>query len=227
MENNFEEINLSDLIAILVRKWWVLFFSVFLCIVFSAVYTFFITDPVYQSDTSIYVGKEVHAQSAIAYNDLILAERLVNDYRELIKSRMVTGMVIEELGLNMTSGELAKKINVSSIKDTRIIQITAEDTYPERARDIANMIAAVFKEKVVEIMDVENVKVIDEAILPINPVKPNVKLNFAIAFVLGIMIGIFVVFVMEYFDKSIKTAEDVKKTVELPIIGMIPDFLDD
>ena len=126
MENNFEEINLSELITILAKKWWALITSALLCIIISAIFTFFIADPVYQSDTSIYVGKELSAQSAIAYNDLILADRLVNDYRELVKSRLVTGMVIEKLGLNMTSGELAKKINVTSIKDTRLIQITAE-----------------------------------------------------------------------------------------------------
>jgi capsular polysaccharide biosynthesis protein len=224
MENNFEEIKLSELITMLAKKWWVLITSALLCIIISAIFTFFIADPVYQSDTSIYVGKELSVQSAIAYNDLILADRLVNDYRELVKSRLVTGMVIEKLGLNMTSGELAKKINVTSIKDTRLIQITAEDTYPERAKDIANTIAAVFREKVVEIMDVENVKVIDEAILPISPVRPNIKLNFAIALVLGVMIGIFVVFALEYFDKTIRTVEDVKNAIELPVIGVIPDF---
>ncbi len=224
MDNNFEEINLSEILAVLASRWWIVFFAMLLCLIIAGGYTFYLTEPVYQSDTSLYVGKKVDTQGAIAYNDLILADRLVNDYRELVKSRLVTGMVIKELDLEMTSGTLARMINVNSKKDTRLIEITAENTDPEMAMKTANKIAEVFKEKVVEIMDVENVKVIDQAILPTSPVRPNVRLNLAISLVLGFMLGVFIVFVAEYFDRSVKTPEDVKKAVGLPVIGMIPEF---
>lgn len=224
MENTFEEIDLSKLLKILARKWWLVLAFMLVSLILSGAYTFFISNPVYQSDTSIYVGKEVDAQAAIAYNDLILAERLVNDYRELAKSRLVTGMVIEELGLDTTSDELARKIDVTSIKDTRLIRITAADANPEMAMNIANTTATAFREKVIDIMDVENVKVIDDAVKPSVPIKPNVKLNFAIAMILGVMMGILTIFIIEYFDKTIKNTEDVKNTVGLPVIGIIPDF---
>lgn len=55
------------------------------------------------------------------------------------------------------------------------------------------------------------------------PVKPNKKLNMAIALILGLMIGIFLAFILELFDNYIKTPEDVAKHLDLPVIGSIPE----
>jgi len=43
---------------------------------------------------------------------------------------------------------------------------------------------------------------VEEAVAPANPVKPNVKLNVAIAAVLSLMIGIFLAFVLEFFSRN-------------------------
>ena len=56
-----------------------------------------------------------------------------------------------------------------------------------------------------------------------NPVSPNIKMNIAIAGVLGAMIALFIIFVIEAFDNTIKVPEDVTRHLSLPVIGMIPD----
>ena len=67
-------------------------------------------------------------------------------------------------------------------------------------------------------------QLIDAAELPKSPVKPNKRLNLAVAGVLGIMLGLGVVFLIEYLDNTVKTPEDIKKYVDLPVIGTIPVF---
>ncbi len=47
-------------------------------------------------------------------------------------------------------------------------------------------------------------------------------LNIAIAGVLGLMFGIFLVFLLEYLDNTIKTPKDVEKYLQLSVIGAIP-----
>ncbi len=47
-------------------------------------------------------------------------------------------------------------------------------------------------------------------------------MNIAISLVLGAMLGIFVAFILEFLDTSIKTPEDVEKYLGLPVIGTIP-----
>jgi len=67
-----------------------------------------------------------------------------------------------------------------------------------------------------------SVVVISEASLPASPIKPNKKLNIAIAFVLGLMVFTLLAFVLEYLDNTLKTPEDVTKEIELPVLGVIP-----
>ncbi|NLY36248.1 MAG: hypothetical protein GX046_03310 [Tissierellia bacterium] len=74
-----------------------------------------------------------------------------------------------------------------------------------------------------EIMLVENVQIIDKAILPKNPIKPKKLMNIAIAGVLGLMLGVFITFIVEFLDNTIKSKEDIEKYLGLPVLGMIPD----
>lgn len=67
-----------------------------------------------------------------------------------------------------------------------------------------------------------SVLVVSEASIPGKPIKPNKKLNIAIAMVLGLMIFILLAFVLEYMDNTLKTPEDITKEMDLPVLGMIP-----
>ena len=63
---------------------------------------------------------------------------------------------------------------------------------------------------------------VSEASVPSHPVKPNKKLNIAIAVVLGLMIFTLLAFVLEYLDNTLKTPEDINKELGLPVLGVIP-----
>lgn len=220
-----EEINLKELFQLAIKRWWILVVSAVVCAAAAGLVSFFVLDPVYQSDTTLYIGKNLDTKTDLAYTDVMLGSQLVKDYREIAKSKLVVSAVIKELGLkDITADQLSGKIDVSLKNDTRVIQITVQDTDPKMAMDVANKVADVFLVKAVDIMQVENVKVIDVAELPKTPVKPNKKMNVAIAFVLGLMVGAGIIFLLEYLDDTVKTPEDVKKYVDLPVIGTIPVF---
>jgi capsular polysaccharide biosynthesis protein len=72
----------------------------------------------------------------------------------------------------------------------------------------------------------DNVKVVDKAKVPSSPVKPRPLMNIAIAGVLGIMVGLGIIFLIEYLDNTIKTPDDVQKYLGLPVLGSIPNFED-
>ncbi|WP_129408534.1 GumC family protein [Marinitoga lauensis] len=68
-------------------------------------------------------------------------------------------------------------------------------------------------------------KLIDSAIVPNKPIKPNKKLTAAIGGVLGIFLGILVAFLVEYADKSIKDEEEIKRMAKgKTVLGRIPTF---
>lgn len=217
--------NLRDIINSVVYRWYIPAISIVLCLAAAYTISFYLMDPVYQSNTTLYIGKKIDKDVVISYNDMILNSQLVKDYRELVKSRFISKPVIEQLGFSdMSVEQLAKKLNVQNKNDTRIIEISTKDTDPKRAMDIANTVAEVFKSKVIEIMQVDSIQIIDKAEKPINPVSPDKTLNLIIAFIMGITIGLFIVLSIEFFDNTVKTLEDIEKYLNLPVIGTIPAF---
>ena len=220
-----EEIDLRQLIRIFAARWWVIALSVALCTAASGVVSFFIMEPVYEASSTLYISKKTDEKADLAYSDVLLGAQLVKDYREIAKSRLVISEAVKELGIEGKSPEaFSKKVNVALKNDTRIIQICAQDENPEMAARIANSVSQVFRSKVAEIMKIENVQIIDAAVVPQSPVKPDRKINLAISFILGLMAGCGIVFAAEYLDRTVKSPEDVKRLVDLPVIGIIPEF---
>lgn len=219
-----EEISLLELFHIL-RKWLALIIILtILGVSVSGIVSYFVLEPEYQTFTTLMVGKpkDYLAENKIEYNDLILNQKLVSTYGEIVKSRLVTDKVIENLGLDMSYDGFRNKVSVNLVKDTEIIKIQVVDKSPMLATKIANETAKVFMDGVKTIMKVENVQVIDIAQVPLKPIKPRPILNMAIAGILGLMAGVFIGFLIEFLDNSIKTPEDVEMYLELPVIGAIP-----
>lgn len=71
-----------------------------------------------------------------------------------------------------------------------------------------------------------NSVIIDAAIVPVSAVAPNKKLTLAIGGVLGIFLGILLIFILEYTDKSIKSEKEVEHISGLNTIGRIPMLKD-
>lgn len=53
-------------------------------------------------------------------------------------------------------------------------------------------------------------------------VKPNKRLNMAVAFLLGLMASVALAFMLEFLDNTIKNPEDVARHLDLPVMGTIP-----
>jgi len=220
-----EEMELRDLFEIVRKRLGLIVLITVVSLLISAVVSFFLLDEVYETSTTLMVGKIQNNQTnTIEYNDILANQKLVNTYSEIAKSDRVLDKVIEKLQLQLRPSNLRQKISVASVKETEIIRITVEDTDPGFATDLANAIAEVFMKEVVDIMKLDNVQVIDVAKVPEEPVKPKPLLNIAIAGVLGLMLGLGVVFLIEYLDNTIKVSEDIEKYLELPVLGVIPMF---
>lgn len=221
------ETELKNIFHIIFKKWWVVLIVIVCTGTLGSVYTFLIVKPVYESDTTIYIGKNTDPESiSIMYNEVLLNDRLVNDYLVLVKSRLVAEEVMKELNITDISYEkLAAKLDIASKKDTRLIVITATDNNPEFAKKLADKVAEVFRKKALEIMKLENIQIIDRAVIAELPAKPNKIFNITISVLIGFLLGLFIVLITEYFDDTIKTPEDITKHLDLPIIGTIPVFI--
>lgn len=219
-----EDIDLRELMRILLRRWWILLICAVVTGGAAYIWTNYYVVPVYSANTTLYVGKNVD-QVGVQSSDLYLGSNLIMDYREIAKSKLVAYEVMRELGItNMSAAAMAGRIAVTQKNETRVIQISVRDIDPGRAMELTNKVAEVFKKKVIEIMQVENVQIIDRAEIPVFPVSPDKRMNIMIGIAIGLAAGLGIIFLMEYLDDTVKTPEDVKKCVNLPVIGAIPAF---
>ncbi len=221
-----EEISIQELFFTIKKRIWLIILIFLFFIIAAGIVSYFVLQPEYETFTTLMIGKpkDYKGENSIEYNDLILNQRLVSTYGEIVKMRVVADKVIENLNLPISYGQFGSKVSVNLVKDTEIIKLKVVDGDPELASKIANETAKVFMNSVKEIMLVENVQVIDKAQTPFKPISPRPMLNMAIAGVLGLMLGVFLTFLLEFLDNTIKTSSDIEKHLGLAVIGTIPLF---
>ena len=221
-----EEINLKDLFSYFFKKIPIILFVTLLFLTVGIIYTMFIKTPLYKGDTTLILVKQDsnygQESSSQTQSDILLNQKLVTTYSELIKSKRVLNQVISILELDCTNSELSQKISVSSVKDTEIIKISVSDEEPKDASRIANTLADVFKYEVMDIYDLQNVTIIDKAEVQDEPYNIEVVKSAVIFFALGFMLSVGVIFVIYYFDTSIKSSEEIENRLGVPVIGNVP-----
>ena len=179
--------------------------------------------PLYNSDTSIIlVSNNTNNQSNANYNELQVNKNLVSTYSEIIKSRKVLEPVIENLFLDYSYNTLKSNVSVAAVGDTQLIKISVSDKDPYQAKTIADEIAEVFISEVKDIYKLDNVKVVDRAVQANRPYNINYIKDNLIFIAIGLVISGGVIFLIYYFDTTIKTSEEIENKLGLTVIGIVP-----
>ena len=187
----------------------------------------FTTTPLYESRAEIFVSTPASTLdiSALATGSSFSQQR-VKSYAQIIDSPLTLEPVIRELGLEMTSTELAEKIVASAPLDTVLIALTVTDTDPQRAADIANAVATQFG---VTVSDLElhgigidspvKVSTVEAAIAADAPASPKKAINIALGLLLGFGLGIGLASLRKLLDNTVKNEDDLLGTPLLAAIG--------
>jgi len=215
-----EEIDLKELFDFFKSK-----ISLFIIILvgvclLGSIYGLFLQKPMYSSYTTVILGG---TDTTITQSDITINKNLVNTYAEIVKSRRVLDQVIDELSLNIKYEVLAGKISVSAVNNTEIIKITVNDADGVAAKNIANITADIFTEEIANLYNMDNVNILDEAIVSEEPYNINVVKQIIIYFMIGFVLAAGILFVIYYFDRTIKSVEQVEQKIKLPILGSVQD----
>lgn len=186
--------------------------------------TFFIT-PVYEASATMIVNKSEGSSSPdVTYNDLLFTQKLVKTYSVIMQSNTVLKRVIDEIGLDIGVDSLKGMLSISGVNDTEVIRIKVSNENPELAARIANEITKQAPQEIIRAVKAGSVEVIDSASVPLRPTKPRKAMNTAIAGILGAMLSVGIVFLRNYFDDTIKTEEDIREKLNLPVLGVLPMY---
>lgn len=214
-----EEIDISQLLDYFKSKIVYIIFAMALAFAASAIYVYNFRVPEYTSYTTVLLTQSGESINA---NDLNMNNSLVSNYSEIIKSKRVLKQVISNLNLDYEFGQLQGKIVVGEVNDTDLIKISVTDADAELAADIANEIADVFSKEIPIIYGTQNTSIIDVAEVSKVASSASALKIILIITLAGAFVAVGVVFVIFYFDSTIKNEEEIERLTGLPVIGIIP-----
>ena len=222
-----EEIELKELLWYYLKKIPIIILTIILAILLGYLYMEYYQVPMYQGKTTIILiqkNDNISNDMGDTENQLNVNEKLVATYSEIIKSRRVLEQVIDELDLDLTYEELHGKISVSAVNNTEIIKITVNDADGIKAKNIANITANYFAKEIVDLYNMNNVDILDEAIEANKPYNINIIKQVIIYFMLGFVLAAGVLFIIYYFDRTVKSIEQVEQKIKLPILGGVQEY---
>ncbi|WP_370774515.1 YveK family protein [Clostridium sp.] len=216
-------ISISEIFEALKKRWILIVSITLVATLISGILSFFVIKPTYETSTKVFIGKEESNQEGYNTNDIQMYQKLLQTYAETIKTNEVVQAAINSTNnTDLTVPAVKGALTVTPVSDTQILQIKYQNKNPEVAKEILEGITNEFVILAKELVPNGNVRVIEAVQLPEDPVAPNKKMNVAIAFLLGLMVSVGLVFLIEYLDNTFKSKEELERELDIPVVGIIP-----
>ncbi|HLV45369.1 MAG TPA: Wzz/FepE/Etk N-terminal domain-containing protein [Aggregatilineales bacterium] len=178
--------------------------------------------PLYKSTVTILVKP-----ARTDFGQAQAAKALLGQYQSWLESSYRAQDVIESLQLDMVPRELLGDVFVAGDLNQLTLRIEVENPNG----DLANRVAWEWANRFIQWRDEENAGVrredrIDAEILD-DPVyaleRPKTAINTIAGGILGLLVGLAIVFVLEYAEAGIiKTPDDVDRVLAMPVLSAIP-----
>lgn len=223
-----EELDLKDLFNIFLEKKLTILTIIVIFAIIGFIYTIWFVTPKYQSSTTLILvqsdsNKTNGGTNSITSTDVTLNTKMIATYNDVITSKSVVRQVISNLGLDIEESTVKNGITVSAGEDdTQVMKITVTNTDATYAYKIANELAKVFSEKVVEIYNVNNVRILDEAEIAQGPYNINHAKDIIIFGFIGLVVAVAYILILNMLDNSVKLPEDIEKNLKVPVLATIP-----
>ncbi|CAM3557383.1 YveK family protein [Marinicrinis lubricantis] len=208
------------------KRLWMIVLLIIVSCTASAVYSIAVIEPQYQASTKLIVNPSNQTVSGnVDMQSISTSIQLIKTYKEIIRTPRIMDEVVEQYPeLEATTSELISKVSVNSVNETQVMSVMVVDDSYERAAQIANAVSKVFQSEIPLLLKVDNVNILNEADPQSSaaPISPNTRLNIAISFVLSVMIGLGLTFLLEYLDDTVKTEKEVSEWLGVPALAVIP-----
>ncbi|MBI3970307.1 MAG: hypothetical protein HY332_03360 [Chloroflexi bacterium] len=208
-------------VQVLWRRW--LLIVVLAALAASAAYAYSARAPrIYRATAQLSV-----TPSVIEFFTGEAVQRLLNNYALRLKSTLFAEQIAARMQPPVPAEAVIGKVRAVASPAEFRIAIEVDDANPVRAQEIANAAALGFVAKIRE----ENagkerrditIDVLERAAEPGNPISPRPKRDAFGAALLGALIGGALAFLLEFWDDTIKTADEAAALLVLPVLGAVP-----
>ena len=161
-------------------------------------------------------------QITVKSSDPILAAQIANELANVFSERVV---LIQEERFTVSKESLQTQISdmeaqidgvISALvtEDDAGVKASLETKLTQYRAIYSNLILSYEQIRLSEAQTVSTVMAVDPATVPTQPISPQVMRNTALAAMVGLMLAVGVIFLIEALDDTIKTPDDVKKTLD-------------
>jgi capsular polysaccharide biosynthesis protein len=191
--------------------------------------------PTYTANAEIYVG----SQNFVSNSDELFAEEGLNEvvtsFAAMIPSPVIAQKAIDSSGVSRYAGEVAGSTVATVVTGTSLISVSVTDANPADAIRLTNAVAKSFVSQVSKFQTGTNNTPKPGAV----PTEPAYVFQTATAalvngtgltkrvvlgLVFGLAVAIFLIFLLDYLDVTVKSPEELERRVGLPVLGVIPAF---
>lgn len=185
-------------LGLLQRRWWIVVLIFAIALAATAYFTSRM-EPVYRAKSTYIVRLSDRASEErniiSALNTLTGRSEIAATYAGVANSSLIKKQAAEALGINYPN-----KLSVSSQlrSGTNILEVTVEGEDPSLVRDYTTAIGAQTIKYVEFLYETYRLEILDEAVLPTSPVRPNMVQNLTLGGLLGLVLALGLVVFMEY-----------------------------
>lgn len=220
-----EEFSLSNIIGLLLPKWPMILISTILLGVMACCFSIFFLTPVYEAGGTLYISGDTDEVIQDAnLSDLMLSQELAKTYGQILSSNTFFKEVAKESKLGYNYRQIQGMTRITNIEETGILYITVRSADPKVAYTLTNKILELAPAELERVVVRGTATIIDPAEMPMAPSSPNIPRNTVAGAFLGFVLAVVVVFLMDLFDNTIKSAEELDKTFGVPVLGMVPNI---
>ncbi len=209
--------DITTYLVILWRRKWIFVVTTTITMLVVAVGTLMMT-PKYQATVTLRVSP---SGSSVGYGDLLQAQRIMNTFPSIIRSRAMMAELKQQLQISH-----APEINVKFPSDSELMLIVVEDQDRVVAANAANVLTDLFLSKIQGSKTDRNflVALINPAIPPESPSSSRKMLNLALGIVVGLGGGLGLAFLFENLDTTLHTEKEIEAATEGEVLAQIPTF---
>ncbi|MBE6059370.1 MAG: capsular biosynthesis protein [Clostridium sulfidigenes] len=215
-------IRLDELFEAFKKRWLMIVSITLIATIVSAAVSFFVIKPQYEASTKVFIGKDEGENQSYSQNDVLMYQKLMKTYSEAIKTKDLISRGLKGTSINLEAKDVLDNLTVVTLADTQILQIKYKSKNPQEAKTVIEVVSDEFIKTSKDLVPNGNIQVIEAVELPEKPVSPNKKMNIAIAFLLGLMVGVGLAFLLEFLDNTFKNKDQLERELEIPVLGSIP-----
>ena len=157
---------------------------------------------------------------SLTYQQQMAIKQLMHTDAEIIRHAAVTEIVAEKMNNKYTAGQLSSMISVSIPEDSVILDVYVTAYNPQDAQMICNYLDEYGTTKIQQITKTD-IQALKSADLPGSSSTP-VKRYVMIGALIGLIVSCAIIIIIGLFDKTIKSEEEFKKRIDVPVLGKIP-----